>query len=466
MFERYTEKSRRVIFFARYEASQFGSPYIETEHILLGLLREDKALTNRFLRAHVSVEAIRKQIEGHTTIREKVSTSVDLPLSNENKRVLAYAAEEAERLSHKHIGTEHLLLGLLREEKCFAAEILHERGLRLSSIREELVRTPHQPTQRESTPLLDSARDLTQNAAADEFDPLVGRIDELQAVLLALATRTRNSVVLVGEPGIGKTAVVEALAQRIANGSVPPALAHQRILAIDLGLLAAGATRSQFAERMSTLVEELRESRDAILFFREMTGLVGSGPEGSLDAINILRPALARGDVQCIVEATTAAYEGVLRKIPWFESCSRTVRLPCLKDEEILKVLQGQKDRFEKYHTVSYADDALQCATQYAKGYAAKAIDVMDTAGTLVKLRKRPLPEDVIEGQKRIRFIEERMNDAVGNHEFEKARFYAAEERKERAKLRALLESYQIDELSTTVVRLQDMESAIALAGR
>ena len=140
-FERYTEKARRVIFFARYEASQFGSPYIETEHLLLGLLREDKALTNRFLRSHASVESIRKQIEGHTTIREKVSTSVDLPLSNECKRVLAYAAEEAERLSHKHIGTEHLLLGLLREEKCFAAEILHERGLRLSSIREELARS-------------------------------------------------------------------------------------------------------------------------------------------------------------------------------------------------------------------------------------------------------------------------------------------------------------------------------------
>src|SRR5216110_1903266 len=143
MFERYTEKARRVIFFARYEASQFGSPYIETEHLLLGLLREDKALTNRFLRSHASVESIRKQIEGHTTIREKVSTSVDLPLSNECKRVLAYAAEEAERLSHKHIGTEHLLLGLLREEKCFAAEILHELGVRLAATREDLLRIPH-----------------------------------------------------------------------------------------------------------------------------------------------------------------------------------------------------------------------------------------------------------------------------------------------------------------------------------
>ena len=186
MFERYTEKARRVIFFARYEASQFGSPYIETEHLLLGLLREDKALTNRFLRSHASVESIRKQIEEHTTIREKVSTSVDLPLSNECKRVLAYAAEEAERLSHKHIGTEHLLLGLLREEKCFAAEILQERGLRLPAIREELQRTTQEKApahgqagkgsgRQEQSMLAEFSRDLTQSAMDQQLDPLVGR---------------------------------------------------------------------------------------------------------------------------------------------------------------------------------------------------------------------------------------------------------------------------------------------------
>jgi ATP-dependent Clp protease ATP-binding subunit ClpC len=215
MFERYTEKARRVIFFARYEASQFGSPYIETEHLLLGLLREDKALTNRFLRSHASVESIRKQIEGHTTIREKVSTSVDLPLSNECKRVLAYAAEEAERLSHKHIGTEHLLLGLLREEKCFAAEILHERGLRLSTIREDLARTSQEKAapqrgQRESSLLSEFSRDLTQSAMDNQLDPLVGRDGEVERVVQILCRRTKNNPVLIGEPGVGKTAIVEA----------------------------------------------------------------------------------------------------------------------------------------------------------------------------------------------------------------------------------------------------------------
>src|SRR5450755_3935280 len=246
MFERCTEKARRVISFARYAASQSGSPNIETEHLLLGLLREDQALlTNRFLRSDASVEFIRKQIEGHTAIREKISTSVDLPLSIECKRVLAYAAEEAERLSHKHIGTEHLLLGLLREEKCFAAEILHERGLRLSTIREELARTSQEKAapqrgQRESSLLSEFSRDLTQSAMDSQLDPLVGRDGEVERVVQILCRRTKNNPVLIGEPGVGKTAIVEGLAQRIADGEVPSFLADKRILALDHSLIVAG----------------------------------------------------------------------------------------------------------------------------------------------------------------------------------------------------------------------------------
>ena len=227
MFEKYTEKARRVIFFARYEASQFGSPYIETEHLLLGLLREDKALTNRFLRGHAQVEAIRKQIEDHTIMREKVSTSVDLPLSNEGKRVLAYAAEEAARLSHQHIGTEHLLLGLLREENSFAAQLLKERGIMLSQIREELSAKAHEssaPTSvRQPTSLLTQFSDsLTQSASEEKLPSLIGREDELDRIVQVLGRSTKNNPVLVGERGIGKRTIVEGLAQRLRTGRPPP----------------------------------------------------------------------------------------------------------------------------------------------------------------------------------------------------------------------------------------------------
>src|SRR6202165_3421718 len=259
MFERYTEKARRVIFFARYEASQFGSPYLETEHLLLGRRREDKALANRFLRSHAAIESIRKQIEAHTTIREKVSTSVDLPLSHECKRVLAYGAEEAERLSHKHIGTEHLLLGLLREEKSFAAEILHERGLRLSQVREEIARSSSEKSSnrpKESSLLSEFSRDLTQAAMDGLLDPLIGRDYELERVVQILCRRTKNNPVLIGEPGVGKTAIVEGLAQKVADGDVPSFLADKRILALDLSLIVAGTKyRGQFEERLKTIMK-------------------------------------------------------------------------------------------------------------------------------------------------------------------------------------------------------------------
>ncbi len=475
MFERYTEKARRVIFFARYEASQFGSPYIETEHLLLGLLREDKALTNRFLRQHSSVESIRKQIEGHTTIREKVSTSVDLPLSNECKRVLAYAAEEAERLSHKHIGTEHLLLGLLREEKCFAAEILHERGLRLATIREELARTSQekaqpQQRQRESSLLAEFSRDLTQVAMDNQLDPLVGRDSELERVIQILCRRTKNNPVLIGEPGVGKTAIVEGLAQRIADGEVPSFLADKRILALDLSLIVAGTKyRGQFEERLKTIMKELMENQNAIIFIDELHTLVGAGSaEGSLDAANILKPALSRGEIQCIGATTPGEYRKSIEKDRSLERRFQAVKVNPPDEETAVKVLAGIKDRYEKFHAVSYTDDAITFAVYHSNRYIPdrflpdKAIDLIDEAGARVKLRQTSLPEEITEVQKRIKFIVHRMENAIANHEFEKARFYSDEERKERENLRGLREKYHLDESSTGVVGREDIEEVVS----
>jgi ATP-dependent Clp protease ATP-binding subunit ClpC len=478
MFERYTEKARRVIFFARYEASQFGSPYIETEHLLLGLLREDKALTNRFLRSHASVESIRKQIEAHTTIREKVSTSVDLPLSNECKRVLAYAAEEAERLGHKHIGTEHLLLGLLREEKCFAAEILQERGLKLAQIRDELARVtqdkpaaqPPQARQRESSLLAEFSRDLTQAAMDGQLDPLVGRDGELERVIQILCRRTKNNPVLIGEPGVGKTAIVEGLAQRIADGEVPSFLAEKKILGLDLSLIVAGTKyRGQFEERLKTIMKELMENQNSIVFIDELHTLVGAGSaEGSLDAANILKPALSRGEIQCIGATTPAEFRKSIEKDRSLERRFQAVKVPPPNEEEAIKIIHGIKDRYEKFHAVSYTDEAVEFSVSHSSRYIPdrflpdKAIDLIDEAGARVKLRQTSLPEEITEVQKRIKFIVHRMDSAIANHEFEKARFYSDEERKERENLRALRDKYHLDDATSGIVGREDIEDVVS----
>src|SRR5881275_688915 len=474
MFERYTERARRVIFFARYEASQFGSTTIETEHLLLGLIREDKNLTNRFLRNHSSIESIRKEIEGRTTIREKVSTSIDLPLSNECKRILAYAAEEAERLNHRHIGTEHLLLGILREEKCVAAEILHERGLRLNAIREELARSVvdrQTLIKPKETPLLSEfSRDLTQAAMDGILDPLVGRDAEIDRVIQILCRRTKNNPVLIGDPGVGKTAIVEGLAQRIVDGEVPSFLADKRILVLDLSLIVAGTKyRGQFEERLKTIMKELVDNPNTVVFIDELRTLVGAGSaEGSLDAANILKPALSRGEIQCIGATTPGEYRKSIEKDRSLERRFQAVKVPPPTEGDATKILFGIKDRYEKFHAVTYTDDAINFAVAHSNRYIPdrflpdKAIDLIDEAGARVKLRQTSLPEEITEVQKRIKFIVHRMENAIANHEFEKARFYSDEERKERENLRALREKYHLDESSTGVVGREDIEDVVS----
>jgi ATP-dependent Clp protease ATP-binding subunit ClpC len=402
MFERYTEKARRVIFFARYEASQFGAPAIEPEHLLLGLMREDKTLTGRFFpRAQVSIEAIRKEIEGRTLLREKISTSVELPLAPETKRVLAYAHEESDRLQHRHIGTEHLLLGLLREERSMAAEILYERGLRLNAVRDEIARqsgTDSRSTAKKDTPhLVEFSRDLTDDAASDKLDPLVGRETEIERVVQILCRRTKNNPVLIGEPGVGKTAIVEGLAQRIIRGEVPSFLENKRILSLDLSLIVAGTKyRGQFEERLKQIMRELVENPHYIVFIDELHTLVGAGSaEGSLDAANILKPALSRGEIQCIGATTPAEFRKSIEKDRSLERRFQAVKVPPPSEAEAIQILDGVRERYETFHQVRYTDDALEAAVYQSNRYIPdrflpdKAIDVIDEAGARVKLRVR-----------------------------------------------------------------------------
>src|SRR4030081_354151 len=475
MFERYTEKARRVIFFARYEASQFGAHAIEPEHLLLGLMREDKTLTGRFFpRAQLSIESIRKEIEGRTLLREKISTSVELPLAPETKRVLAFAHEESDRLQHRHIGTEHLLLGLLREKRAMAAEILYERGLRLNAVRDEIARqsgAAARGSQKKDTPhLVEFSRDLTDDAANDKLDPLIGRDDEIERVIQILCRRTKNNPVLIGEPGVGKTAIVEGLAQRIADGEVPSFLADKRILALDLSLIVAGTKyRGQFEERLKTIMKELMENQNAIIFIDELHTLVGAGSaEGSLDAANILKPALARGEIQCIGATTPAEYRKSIEKDRSLERRFQAVKVPPPTEADAVRILFGIKERYEKFHAVSYTDEAIESAVFTSTRFIPdrflpdKAIDLIDEAGARVKLRQTTLPGEVADIQKRIKFIVHRMENAIANHEFEKARFYSDEERKERENMRQLREKYNLDESSAGVVTKDDIEDVVA----
>src|SRR6201985_1976898 len=475
MFERYTERARRVLFFARYEASQLGSISIETEHLLLGLIREGKGLTSRiFARSHLSLENIRKEIEGRTVFREKVSTSVEIPFSAETKRVLQFAAEEADRLLHNYIGTEHLLLGILREERSVAASILMEKGMRPTTAREAIVQLLNEKTtltRVKETPLLaEFSRDLTESAMKNQLDPLVGRDHELERVQQVLCRRTKNNAVLIGEPGVGKTAIVEGLAQKIVYGDVPHFLADKRILALDLSLIVAGTKyRGQFEERLKTIMKELMENQNSIVFIDELHTLVGAGSaEGSLDAANILKPALSRGEIQCIGATTPGEYRKSIEKDRSLERRFQSVKVPPPNQADAIKIINGIKERYEKFHAVTYTEEAIEFSVSHSNRYIPdrflpdKAIDLIDEAGARVKLRQTSLPEEITEVQKRIKFIVHRMENAIANHEFEKARFYSDEERKERENLRALREKYHLDESSTGVVGREDIEDVVS----
>jgi len=481
MFERYTERARRVIFFARYEASQLGSRTIETEHLLLGLIRENNGLTGKLLsRSKIEADSIRTEIQARTEVREKISTSVEIPLSVESKRVLAYAAEEAEKMLHKYIGTEHILLGLLREKKSLASRILVEQGMRLSTAREDLLyllKEKNLSEKKKETPFLaEFSRDLTEMAAKGELDPLIGREDELERAIQILCRRTKNNPVMIGEPGVGKTAIVEGLAQRIVNNEVPRFLDDKRILELDISSVVAGTKyRGQFEERLKTIMKELLENKDILIFIDELHTLVGAGSaEGSLDAAGILKPALARGEIQCIGATTPREHRKHIEKDRALARRFQGINIPQPTEEETIKIIHGIRDRYEKYHGVRYTDGALAAAVYQSNRYITdrflpdKAIDVLDETGARVKLAMSAVPSAVEDGETDDyeRELQAKLDDAIGDEEYEKAARYRDQLKKERARIarsRADRDDSADDGAATAlVVDVEDIEQVVS----
>jgi ATP-dependent Clp protease ATP-binding subunit ClpC len=407
MFERYTEKARRVIFFARYEALQYGSQVISPEHILLGLIREDKTMSSRFFafRSSLSVDAIRREVESRIVLREKMPQSAELHLAPETKRILAFAHEESERLRSRTIGTEHLLLGLLREERSIAAEILFENGVRLQFVREEIGRQSgfsnnfqNDIAKKESQHLQEFTRDLTRDAAEGKLDPLVGR-----------------------EAGVGKTAIIEGLAQRIVDGNVPTFLENKRVLSLDLSLVVAGTKyRGQFEERLKQIMKELNENKQYIVFIDELHTLVGAGSaEGSLDAANILKPALSRGEIQVIGATTPSEFRKSIEKDRSLERRFQSVKVVPPNETEALRIIEGIAERYEAFHQIRYSHEALEAAVYQTNRYITdrflpdKAIDVLDEAGARAKLRfeneAEPSWKETVNNWKRATVDEEKL---------------------------------------------------------
>jgi ATP-dependent Clp protease ATP-binding subunit ClpC len=476
MFERYTERARRVLFFARYEATQLGSNLIETEHLLLGLIREGKGLTSRlFARSHLSIDGIRKEIEGRTVLREKVSTSVEIPFSAETKHVLQFAAEEADRLLHNYIGTEHLLLGILREDRSVAAVILAERGMRLNTIRDDIVELLNEKatvTRVKETPLLaEFSRDLTEMASKNQLDPLVGRERELERVEQVLCRRTKNNAVLIGEPGVGKTAIVEGLAQKVVRGDVPHFLLDKRILALDISLIVAGTKyRGQFEERLKAIMKELTDNPNIIVFIDELHTLVGAGSaEGSLDAANILKPALSRGEIHCIGATTPAEYRKYIEKDRSLERRFQAIKVEAPSEGETLKILLGVKDRYEKFHHVEYTPEAIEAAVFQSSRYITdrflpdKAIDLVDEAGARAKLRDAASSAELSEINRNIRLAVEQMECAASQRDFARAEFFRDQEASARETLQFVRERVDVEASARRiVVTKQDIDETVS----
>ena len=457
-FEKFSERARRVLSLAQEEAQRFNHNYIGTEHILLGLVRETEGVAARVLsNLGVELSKVRSAVEFIIGRGEK-SVPGDIGLTPRAKKVIELAVDEARRLNHSYIGTEHLLIGLLREGEGVAAGVLESLGVTLEKIRSETNRILSQTMSQSQggrsgstrTPVLDQLGiDLTAAARAGKLDPVIGRSQEIKRVIQILSRRTKNNPVLIGEPGVGKTAIVEALAHRIISSEVPDTLHNKRLVTLDMGALVAGTKyRGEFEERLKKVIEEIKTSGNCILFIDEMHTMVGAGAaEGAVDAANILKPSLSRGELQTIGATTLDEYRKYVERDAALERRFQPVHVEEPSTEETVEILRGIKARYEKHHRLTITEEALRAAAHLASRYISdrflpdKAIDLMDEAGSRVRINSASTPLSVKEAMQVLDKVRVEKEEAIGGQQYE----YAAELRDRELQLNEKLERLETD---------------------
>ncbi len=479
-FEKFTERARRVLTFAQEEAQHFNHSYIGTEHILLGLVREDEGIAAKVLmNLGVGIGKVRSAVEFIIERSEKPSTG-EIGLTPRAKRVIELAIDEARSLGHNYIGTEHLLLGLLREGEGIAASVLDSFGITLERARAEIVRVLSQSTPRSrparsssKTPILDQLGiDLTELARANKLDPVIGRAKEIERVTQILSRRTKNNPALIGEPGVGKTAIVEGLAHRIATGDVPETLAGKRLVTLDMPAVVAGTKyRGEFEERLKKVLDELKSSGNCVLFIDEFHTMVGAGAaEGAVDAANILKPSLARGELQCIGATTLDDYRKYIVRDPALERRFQPILVQEPSVEETLDILHGVKERYEEYHRLTISDEALSAAATLAARYIPdrflpdKAIDLIDEAASRVRIRFRTMPLTLKEAKQLEDSVRREKEAALSTQQYDYAAELRARELQLEEKIKGMNEEWQSEqEHQKPVVTAENIAEVVSM---
>ncbi len=462
MQDRFTERVRKVMYLAREEAGRLHHDYIGTEHLLLGIIREGEGIAATVLNnLGLDLDTIRQSIENMVPTSGGTLTIGEIPFTPRAKRVLELSVEEARLFGHNYVGTEHLLLGLIREGEGVAARVLMELGADRKRVREETLKllggsspggSAKASEKKSETPALDQfGRDLTQLAIEGSLDPVIGREDEIERVIQVLCRRKKNNPVLIGEPGVGKTALVEGLAQKIVDNKAAEPLKDKRLLTLDLASVVAGTKyRGQFEERLKAVMNEIRESDNIIIFIDELHTIVGAGgAEGAIDASNMLKPALARGELQCIGATTLDEYRKYIEKDGALERRFQPIMVEPPSIEETIEIIKGLRDKYEAHHGVKITDEAIDQATKLSERYLSdrflpdKAIDVIDEAGSRARLSVSAIPSEIRDLEKELEQITKEKESAIQSQEFEKAAQFRDKEKNLRRRLREIHKSWR-----------------------